>query len=169
MATHHHLCSVVGGRVDVRRQVSEAMALVSMLDHINHSVDDLEASVDWYHRLFGFEVVERGMVEDVGPWAIIQAGEALICMYQHPNREYKDRFELKELGIHHVAHIGLRVSDKQQWEQVIEEESVEVLYGGAVEMPHSISWYIKDPSGWEIEVAWWPEGKADFTSLANTL
>ena len=142
-------------------------SIVTMLDHANYTVRNLEESLDWYRRVFGFEAVERG--EDGGePWAIIRAGEALLCLYQKPDRTYLDRFQLGEADVQAFAHIGLRVDDREAWLATIEREGVEVLYGGAIECAHSTSWYVKDPTGWEIEVARWHDG-VDFTAHRATL
>jgi hypothetical protein len=37
----------------------------------------------------------------------------------------------------------------------VARENVEVNYGGEVHWPHSRSWYVNDPTGWEIEVVRW--------------
>jgi lactoylglutathione lyase len=142
-------------------------AVVSMLDHANYTVRNLEESIDWYGRVFGFKPVERGVVEGE-PWAIIKAGEALLCLYEKTERTYLDRHQLGEADIQTFAHIGLRVEDRAEWLATIEREDVEVLYGGEIECPHSTSWYIKDPTGWEIEVAHWHAG-VDFSAHAHTL
>ena len=52
------------------------------IDHLNMSVTDLAASIAWYGELFGFSVVERGVLEDGRPWAIIRADDALLAMYE---------------------------------------------------------------------------------------
>ena len=50
----------------------------------------------------------------------------------------------------------------RDWEEVIEREGLEVLYGGPVHWPHSTSWYVQDPTGWEIEVALWNDDVITF-------
>jgi catechol 2,3-dioxygenase-like lactoylglutathione lyase family enzyme len=143
------------------------MTIVSMLDHANYTVRNLEKSIDWYGRVFGFEPVERGEV-DGEPWAIIHAGEAILCLYEKADHTYLDRHKLGEADIQTFAHIGLRVEDRAEWEATIEREDVEVLYGGEIRYAHSSSWYIADPTGWEIEVALWDDG-VDFTAHRHTL
>jgi hypothetical protein len=34
-----------------------------------------------------------------------------LCIYEDPNREHLDRFELKDRGLHGMAHFGLRITD----------------------------------------------------------
>ncbi len=58
---------------------------VQSLDHLNLTVSNLEESIAWYAKIFGFKVVERG-VRDAGPWAIIRSVVAMLCIYDHANR-----------------------------------------------------------------------------------
>src|SRR5262245_32287444 len=101
---------------------------VKHLDHLNLTVRDLAASEDWYGRVFGFRRVEHG-VYDGRPWAILQSGDALLCLYEHPDRGTPDP---DEHGHHAPAHFGLRVDDRAAWESTVRREGVEVLYGGEV-------------------------------------
>lgn len=133
--------------------------LVSQLDHLNLTVKDLQATVDWYQRVFGFVLVESGLKNGI-QWGIIQAQDALLCLYEYPDwQEVEQRSHHK---IHGINHFGLRISDPSRWEETIIQQGVEVLYGGAIAYPHSTSWYIADPTGHEIEVAYWPHGQLCF-------
>ena len=131
---------------------------VKHLDHLNMSVADLERSVDWYARVFGFEKVEGGQ-HDGRPWAILRSGDALLCLYQHPERRAPDP---EEHGHHGLAHFGLRIDDRAAWEATVEREGVPVGYGGAFRWPHSTAWYVTDPTGYEIEVALWEADRVAF-------
>ena len=42
------------------------------------------------------------------------------------------------------------------------EAKIKFGYGGIVHYPHSDSWYVKDPTGYEIEVAAWDGAKIKF-------
>ncbi len=68
---------------------------VKHLDHINLSVTDFDQSIDWYARIFDFELVEEALQDGV------------------------------------------------RW-------------------PHSLAWYVKDPTGYEIEVALWNDDEVRF-------
>ena len=133
---------------------------VKHLDHVNMSVKDLAESVDWYGRVFGFRKVEGGRY-DGRPWAILRAGEALLCLYEHPERGSPDP---EEHGHHGAAHFGLRIDDQDAWEAAVRREKVEVGYGGAFRWPHSTAWYVTDPTGYEIEVALWDDDRVRFAS-----
>ena len=131
------------------------------IDHINLTVDDFDATVAWYHRVFGFRLVEEG-VQDGHRWGVIRHDDVMLCLYEHPECRLEDRVSMREMGLHGINHYGLRIVDQEEWEQTVEREKIEVLYGGPVHWPHSISWYVQDPTGWEIEVALWRDDTITF-------
>jgi catechol-2,3-dioxygenase len=131
---------------------------VKHLDHLNMSVRDLEESVRWYGRVFGFEPQERGTY-DGRPWAILRSGEALLCLYEHRGRGEPDP---EAHGHHGLSHFGLRITDRVAWEATVAREKVPVQYGGAYDWPHSTAWYVTDPTGHEIEVALWQDDRIRF-------
>lgn len=137
---------------------------ITKLDHLNLSVANFRESVDWYGKVFGFELVEEGMQSGL-PWGIIQSGDALLCIYENPKLAYRDRFDRARLGLHGVNHFALRIDDPDAWREVAERHGVEVKYGGQIEWDHSDAWYVNDPTGYEIEVAFWREGKPAFHPL----
>ncbi len=141
---------------------------IKHLDHINMTVHNFRESADWYRRVFGFELVEEGL-QDGRPWGIIRSGEAMLCMYESPGRTFKDRFALAKSKRHGVSHFAFRIEDKAAWDGTIESEGIEILYGGIVEWPHSTSWYVKDPTGYEIEVALWDHDTVALTPSSVTI
>lgn len=128
-----------------------------MLDHVNFSVANLQESFDWYGKVFGYEVVEKG-IQDGTRWGVMRSGDAMLCMYERPESKLLDRFEATKLGQHYVSHVGVRIVNRSDWEEVITREKLEIQYGGVIRMPHSFAWYVKDPTGWEIEVTLWDDG-----------
>lgn len=128
---------------------------VKHLDHLNLSVRDFAATAHWYGRVFGFEVVEEAVDERGIRWGVLRSGEALLCVYEHPELSFADCDALQREGKHALCHFGLRITDRAAWEATVEREGVEVNYGGSVRWPHSTAWYVTDPTGWEIEVALW--------------
>lgn len=129
------------------------------LDHVNLSVTNLDESLDWYRRVFGFQAVERGVYGDI-PWAIIKSGDALLALYEHPARTVPDAKALERAKHHGVAHVGLRISDERSWLDTVKREQVRVDHEWRY--PRSKSWYVVDPSGWEIEVALWDDNVVRF-------
>jgi len=101
-------------------------------------------------------------------WGVLLCGEAMLCIYEKPEAEFIDRLEASKRGLHYISHVGVRIENQTAWEETIEREGVEILYGGAIQMPHGVSWYVSDPTGWEIEVALWDDGPC-FENVRQTL
>lgn len=134
---------------------------VKQLDHLNLSVIDFEQTAEWYGRMLGFRIVERG-VQDGQPWGVLKNGDAMLCVYQHPEWGAHDKDAIGSAGFQRVAHFALRISDRAQWEEVMRREKPELFYGGEVNWPHSTAWYIRDPNGYEIEIAHWHDDAPRF-------
>ncbi len=134
---------------------------VKHLDHLNLSVSNFDETVDWYKRIFGFTLVEDGVRAGVR-WGIIKGGESMLCIYEHPEREYADFDDSRLHNFHGINHFGLRITDRKEWEDTVKREKLKVAYGGAVDYPHSTSWYVTDPTGYEIEVALWNNDQISF-------
>ncbi len=131
------------------------------IDHINLTVADFDQTVAWYHRVFGFELVEEAMQGDTR-WGVIRNGEVMLCIYEHPDCRLADRFAMREKQLHGINHFGLRITDQKEWEAVIEREKLNILYDGPISWPNNTSWYVADPTGWEIEVAFWKDDTIRF-------
>ncbi len=127
---------------------------VKHLDHLNLTVRDLAQSEAWYGRVFGFRRVDGGVWDGVR-WAILRAGDALLCMYEYPEHTLEPNRARREAGRHGLNHFGLRITDPAAWEATVAREGLELLYGGPVRWPHSTAWYVADPTGYELEVACW--------------
>jgi catechol 2,3-dioxygenase-like lactoylglutathione lyase family enzyme len=131
----------------------------SMLDHLNMTVQDVDESAAWYGRVFGFETVEEQNPAQGRRWKILKAGDAMLCIYEFAGRAPASP---DAQSCHAVVHFGLRIENRQAWEAIVEREGIPVQYGGPVRWPHSTSWYIEDPNGYEIEVALWDGGVPSF-------
>lgn len=136
------------------------------IDHINLTVANFDETVAWYGRVFDFEVVEDGLQEGLR-WGVIRSGEVMLCIYERTDCHFEDRFALRERGLHGLNHFGLRITDQAAWEETIVREKLTVLYSGPIEWPHSTSWYVTDPTGYEIEVACWHDDTISFAAKAE--
>ncbi|MHC4493490.1 MAG: VOC family protein [Planctomycetota bacterium] len=135
---------------------------VKHLDHLNLTVRDFAETVDWYRRVFGFEVVQEA-TDDGVRWGVIRSGEAMLCIYEHPEFEFEDGYTRRDRGQHSVKHFALRITDRKEWEETASRQRLEFGYGGgAVRWPHSTAWYVRDPTGYEIEVALWDDDTVRF-------
>ncbi|MBL7014468.1 MAG: VOC family protein [Candidatus Marinimicrobia bacterium] len=135
--------------------------LVKGLDHINITVENFNETSTWYGQVFGFKLVEKG-IQDDKPWGILKSGDALLCVYEHPGLNPHNPELIHQKGYHAMSHFGLKIDDKSKWLAIIEEQNLNILYGGVIEWPFSSAWYLKDPSGWEIEVALWKNTTIQF-------
>jgi len=136
------------------------MKQIKHFDHLNMTVRNLDESLDWYDRVFGFELVESGVREGVR-WAIVRSGEAMLCLYEHPNRTYELTYDTP---LHGIRHFAIRITDKDEWESVIAREEIQVQFDDAVDYPHSTSWYVLDPTGYQIEVVHWNADEIRFAA-----
>lgn len=134
---------------------------VKQLDHLNLTVGNFDETVDFYGRVFGFELVEEA-VRDGVRWGVIRSGEALLCIYEHPEMRLPDNDTRRERGLHGINHFAFRITDRKAFEATIEREGLKLYYDGMIRWSHSDSWYIKDPTGYEIEVAAWDGDQVEF-------
>ena len=133
------------------------------LDHLNLSVSSFDETVTWYRAVFGFELVESATLDDGTRWGVIHNGGASLCVYEHP--EYSSPGSAPTA--HHLSHFALQIDDREAWLAAVEAHGIDVRYGGVVSWPHSDSWYVTDPTGWEIEVCWWRDGSPSFAGRPN--
>lgn len=144
---------------------TESTALkVRHLDHLNLTVRDLPKTLNFYRELLGFEIVERGVREDGIPWCIVKSGEALLCLYEFP--ELKSGPAYPELPAQQgLSHFAFRIDSGEAIARKLKEVGIELLFGGAIEWPHSTSYYLSDPTGHHIELVDWKGGKIQFEPL----
>lgn len=134
------------------------------LDHINITVANFQKSIDWYNKVFGFELVESGTTSEGTKWGIVAFHDFMICMTEYPNRTTANKVD--DRSVHQIYHFGIRVSDLNHWQKTIQEQQLTLNYGGVVEYPNSLSWYVYDPSGHEIEVSYTSSGRMQFPTKA---
>lgn len=135
---------------------------VRHIDHVNLTVSDLDASVDWYGRVFGFVVVEGGLHASSNTrFAIVKSGDAMLALYEVKGRHVPDRAERARLGVHGMVHFSLRVANKAALEATLQREGVVVDH--YTRYPHSDSFYVNDVDGYEIEVSCWDDDVIRFS------
>jgi catechol 2,3-dioxygenase-like lactoylglutathione lyase family enzyme len=135
---------------------------IAGFDHLNLTVRNFEESVTWYRRIFRFELVEEGVREGVR-WGILRSrggrGTAMLCIYERPDYGGADPETLGGRRLHGIRHFGLRIDDEDEWRALVRREKLETE---ETCWPHSTSWYVNDPTGYEIEVAHWKDGRIEF-------
>ena len=115
------------------------------MDHVNMNVKNLTQSVEFYKNLFGFEIrkADNSSNKLDAPSQIIGNDSIKLCLYEDPQMSASGG----------IAHFGFHVENFDQIMDKCKELNVEVLYGGPVEFEKSRSVYIKDPSGYDIELS----------------
>lgn len=115
------------------------------LDHVNMNVKDLEKTVEFYKKLFGFEIRKEDNSPNKldAPSKIIGNDSIKLCLYEDP--------QMSPTG--GIAHFGFHVANFDDIMNKCKELDVKVLYDGPVEFEKSRSVYIKDPSGYDIELS----------------
>lgn len=132
---------------------------VKQLDHLNLTVKSLEESIDFYQRLFGFEPVEGGVMSGV-PWRILKSGEAMLCLYERPGYRPVSNGQRRTEQQHGMNHFGLRITDRPAFERRLVDTGIQIDHEW--KYPNSHSWYLFDPTGYEIEVAHWNDDQIQF-------
>jgi|SRR3972149_7673489 len=114
---------------------------VNGIDHLNMEVIDLEETVDFYSKLFGFEILKEQPEENS---KIIGNEKIKLCLYETSGfKGYTKK------GFHHF---GLHIENFDNIIKKCKEMGVEIFYGGPLRWEKSTSIYIKDPNGYEIEL-----------------
>ncbi len=115
------------------------------MDHVNMSVLNLEKTVNFYKDLFGFKIRKDDNSPNklVVPSKIIGNDSIKLCLYENPQMSPNGG----------IAHFGFHVTNFDDIIKKCGELDVEVLYGGPVEFEKSVSVYVKDPSGYDIELS----------------
>lgn len=129
------------------------------IDHINVSVKNIDETVEWYVKVFGFRKVEDGISKSGEQFVIIENLDCMLCLYEHPNWSAPN-FNGPTTQ-HQIFHIGFRITDEIKWKQMIKDHNITIIYD-EVQFPRSKSWYVMDPSGYEIEVSYLTKGPTMF-------
>ena len=126
------------------------------LDHLNMTVRNVDESIEWYNKVFDFEVVEKKKHKGRN-FAVLRSQDSMLCIYEYPELKKPET----NTKTHKHYHYGLRIKDRQLWENKMAKENIEIDH--TWQYPSSYSWYLFDPSGHEIEVVHWNDDKVQFT------
>ena len=122
--------------------------------HLGVSVPDLEASIDWYGRVLGFELVRRQRIETIpAEVAILKHGAMHIELFQAagakslpPERREPD----SDVRTHGNKHIAFGVADVDAFAQELRRRGADVVW--VKHFPHGgANIFIRDNAGNLIE------------------
>jgi methylmalonyl-CoA/ethylmalonyl-CoA epimerase len=124
--------------------------------HVGISVPNVEESVAWYHKMFGFEVVLRmNQGADNGMIVThIKRGNCYIELFQvagaKPLPDYR-RDPSADLRVHGLAHFAFQVSDVVAATKELKAKGVEIAMG-PVDTPGVAFAFIRDNAGNTFEL-----------------
>jgi lactoylglutathione lyase len=125
---------------------------IKVFDHMQMDVADLEESIEFYDRVFGFKIVEIGLRVSTR-WAIVGNRYNLyLCMH-----EYRAGKNIENAGLE-ITHFGLIVDDFENCMSKLKEFNVKLVYKEPVEYHSSRSVYFLDPNNYKIEISEKPGG-----------
>lgn len=142
------------------------MVEITGVNHFAISVGDLEESIDWYHRVFGFEVFDRSEIPGTGIKVCHMAGHGLILEIFCPpggNNLPEDRkVPNLDLQTNGNKHISFGVADGKKAKEELIAHGVEIVFEALVDNTYGI--FIHDNTGNLIEIfeeagPWWDKIK----------
>ncbi|MDP6442716.1 MAG: VOC family protein [Pirellulaceae bacterium] len=117
------------------------------LEHVNISVVDLDRSVDFYRRLFGFRVRWKGENSKGWPAAHVGDEKTYVALFQPPAPETVAQ-DYETIGLNHY---GFVVEDLEEVKRRLGEMGVEPHLEADYDPGRRIYFY--DPDGVEIELS----------------
>lgn len=94
--------------------------------HIALTVRDMDASADWYQRVFGWIVISRMSAEEAGTPRILMfdPGTGFALAVTQPDDGTADAFDHRRTGLDHFAFL-VDGADLEAWAAHLEEQGVD--------------------------------------------
>ncbi|MGI5254189.1 VOC family protein [Actinacidiphila glaucinigra] len=119
--------------------------------HIGLSVTDLDRSLPFYARVFGFETLAEGK-EDSRRWAFLGRGEEIVVTLW---QQSEDGFATRTAGLHHLSFQVDTLEEIAATEAVLRELNTDFVYDGVTahaEGATSGGIFFRDPDGIRLEL-----------------
>ena len=128
--------------------------------HGGISVPDLEASINWYRDMLGFELEKRGEIPPAkAKYAFVRQGDFRIELFEvegsRPMPEYR-HIPNQDIGVHGTKHIAFEVEDLRALLDHLREKGVDIAMD-LFEIDNSYASFIRDNSGVLIELMEFPK------------
>lgn len=119
--------------------------------HVGINVTDLERSLAFYTKVFGFDVMGEGKEEGRRFAFLGRDGKLLVTLWQQST----EGFDATRAGLHHLSFQVESIEDVKSAEQVLRGVGAEFAYDGVV--PHgegaaSGGIFFADPDGVRLEI-----------------
>ena len=125
-------------------------------NHVGISVPDLDASIAWYHRMLGFDLV-RKMTKDANPkmvFALIRRGNFNLELFQVDKSRAMPAYRFDptaDLYVHGIKHLAFEVKDAVAASNELKAKGAKILLGPVVG-PRTTYVFIADNSGIPFEL-----------------
>ncbi|QKW39960.1 VOC family protein [Actinomadura sp. NAK00032] len=119
--------------------------------HVGLNVNDLDRSLPFYLRVFGFEVQAEGK-EPGSRWAFLgRDGQLVLTLWEQSDTTFATR----SAGLHHLSFQVETIDEVKAAERVLRELGAELVHDGVV--PHgegaaSGGIFFTDPDGTRLEI-----------------
>ncbi|WP_437883931.1 VOC family protein [Pseudomonas sp. LRF_L74] len=127
--------------------------------HFGVSVPDMEAAIDWYGRMFGFEVEMRAFIDIIpADVAFMRHGDFRIELFQVAGASAlpaERREPNQDVRTHGNKHMCLAVLDVPASVQGLREKGADIVFEKVVQGTPMA--FIRDPAGNLIELIQCPE------------
>jgi len=124
--------------------------------HVAVTVRDMEATVAWWERLFGFKEVSRAYEppgEQRHPRILIRHdASGLVLGIHQPYERSGDSFDPSRTGLDHISLSVAERSDLDRWMAFLDEQGV--AHSPVRDLGHAAFITLEDPDGMQVEL-WW--------------
>ncbi len=119
--------------------------------HIGINVNSLEVGVEFYQKIFDFELLGESKEEGKKFAFLGNNGELLLTIWEQSDK----KFSTSTAGLHHLAFVLSGKEELKQFEEKIEKYNVKKIYNDVVSHAEGMSsggLYFFDPDGTRLEV-----------------
>ncbi|MBI4042506.1 MAG: VOC family protein [Deltaproteobacteria bacterium] len=139
------------------------MIRFNQIDHVAITVADLERSVRWYQEILGLEV-DRDVAWKGPPMMMKVGGGSAIALFPASSKNLKlPPSSEQALGMKHFA-LNVDLDQFEATRSLLESRGIDCTYQ---DHGSSISIYLLDPDGYEVEITAWTPIKGKGGSISG--
>jgi catechol 2,3-dioxygenase-like lactoylglutathione lyase family enzyme len=120
--------------------------------HVSLSVRDLEASIEWYRRVLGFEVAFEEPAASGRRASVLAFPDGSLALGLSQHGEGGALFDPTTTGLDHAAFRVDSEEELHRWASHLDGHGVE--HSGAIEIPPGGILNFKDPDGIALALFW---------------